>query len=98
MSSFYRQAFTVLTSDKLARALDVEREDPKAASPLWSWVTAAPGRWRTDVERSTPDRAAAGRGRGRDASHLGMVSGIPTGVILPISASTCRYSTRESPR
>jgi len=29
MSSFYRQAFTVLTSDKLARALDVEREDPK---------------------------------------------------------------------
>jgi hypothetical protein len=29
MSSFYRQAFTVLTSDKLARALDVEREDPR---------------------------------------------------------------------
>jgi hypothetical protein len=29
MSSFYRQAFTVLTSDRLARALDVEREDPK---------------------------------------------------------------------
>ncbi len=29
MSNFYRQAFTVLTSDKLARALDVEREDPK---------------------------------------------------------------------
>ncbi|MFO0890895.1 MAG: DUF1501 domain-containing protein [Isosphaeraceae bacterium] len=29
MNSFYRQAFTVLTSDRLARALDVEREDPK---------------------------------------------------------------------
>jgi hypothetical protein len=29
MSSFYRQAFTVLTSDKLARALDLEREDPR---------------------------------------------------------------------
>jgi hypothetical protein len=29
MSSFYRQAFTVLTSDKLARALNVEREDPR---------------------------------------------------------------------
>ncbi len=29
MSSFYRQAFTVLTSDKLAKALNVEREDPK---------------------------------------------------------------------
>ena len=29
MSSFYRKAFTVLTSDKLARALDVEREDPR---------------------------------------------------------------------
>jgi hypothetical protein len=29
MSSCYRQAFTVLASDKLARALDVEREDPK---------------------------------------------------------------------
>jgi hypothetical protein len=29
MSNFYRQAFTVLTSDRLARALDVEREDPK---------------------------------------------------------------------
>lgn len=29
MSSFYRQAFTVLTSDRLARALDVEREDPR---------------------------------------------------------------------
>jgi len=29
MSSFYRQAFTVLTSDKLAKALDVEGEDPK---------------------------------------------------------------------
>ena len=29
MDSFYRQAFDVLTSDKLAKALDVEREDPK---------------------------------------------------------------------
>ncbi len=29
MSAFYQQAFTVLTSDKLARALDVEREDPR---------------------------------------------------------------------
>lgn len=29
MSSFYHQAFTVLTSDKLAKALDVEREDPR---------------------------------------------------------------------
>jgi len=29
MSSFYRQAFTVLTSDRLAKALNVEREDPK---------------------------------------------------------------------
>src|SRR5262245_42469692 len=29
ISSCYRQAFTVLTSDKLARALDVEREDPR---------------------------------------------------------------------
>ena len=29
MSSFYRQALTVLTSDKLASALDIEREDLK---------------------------------------------------------------------
>jgi len=29
MNDFYRQAFDVLTSDKLARALDVEQEDPK---------------------------------------------------------------------
>jgi Protein of unknown function (DUF1501) len=29
MSSFYHQAFTVLTSEKLAKALNVEREDPK---------------------------------------------------------------------
>ena len=29
MNSFYRQAFTVLTSDKLAKALNVEREDPR---------------------------------------------------------------------
>jgi hypothetical protein len=29
MSGFHREAFTVLTSDRLARALDVEREDPR---------------------------------------------------------------------
>jgi hypothetical protein len=29
LDSFHRQAFTVLTSDRLARALDVEREDPR---------------------------------------------------------------------
>src|SRR5262249_24775976 len=29
MGSFYRQAFDVLTSGKLARALNVEREDPR---------------------------------------------------------------------
>ena len=29
MSNFYQKAFTVLTSDKLARALDVSREDPR---------------------------------------------------------------------
>jgi hypothetical protein len=29
MNCFYKQAFTLLTSDKLAQALNVEREDPK---------------------------------------------------------------------
>jgi hypothetical protein len=29
MNSFYQQAFTVLTSEKLAKALDVTREDPR---------------------------------------------------------------------
>jgi len=29
MTGFYRQAFDLLTSDKLARALDVEKEDPR---------------------------------------------------------------------
>jgi hypothetical protein len=29
MDGFYRQAFDLLTSDKLARALDVEKEDPR---------------------------------------------------------------------
>ena len=29
MDGFYRRAFDVLTSDKVARALDVEREDPR---------------------------------------------------------------------
>jgi hypothetical protein len=29
MTSFYQKAFTVLTSDKLAKALDVNREDPR---------------------------------------------------------------------
>ncbi|MBN9326932.1 MAG: DUF1501 domain-containing protein [Cellulomonas sp.] len=29
MNGFYQQAFDLLTSDKLARAIDVEREDPR---------------------------------------------------------------------
>ena len=41
MDSVYRRAFDVLTSDKVAKALDVSREDPQAARPLRHRLAAA---------------------------------------------------------
>ena len=67
MNGFYQQAFDVLTSDKLARALDVEREDPRLRDRYGDRLAEAPGRRRPDVERPAPDRPPAGRGRGARA-------------------------------
>ena len=63
MDEVYRRAFDVLTSDKVARALDVTHEDPAAARPLRHRLADAPGRRRPDVERPAPDRPATGRSR-----------------------------------
>ena len=41
MDSVYRRAFDVLTSDKVAKALDVTREDPRPPRPLRAWVQPA---------------------------------------------------------
>ena len=48
MEDVYRLTFDVLTSDKVARALDVSREDPRftgiatASAPRGTWATALP--------------------------------------------------------
>ncbi len=97
MSSFYRQALTVLTSDKLASALDVEREDLKlracygigsprhlgGGAPIWNDQLLIARRL---VEP------------GRDMSRSGTVSGIRTAAILLTFVNTCRCLTRVSRR
>lgn len=97
MSSFYRQALTVLTSDKLVSALDVEREDLKlracygigsprhlgGGAPIWNDQLLITRRL---VEP------------GRDVSRSGTVSGIRTAAILLTFVNACRCLTRVSRR
>ena len=64
MDGVYRRAFDVLTSDKVARALDVSREDPRLRDRYGIGSPQPPGRRRPDVERPVPDRPPTGRGRG----------------------------------
>ena len=64
MDGVYRRAFDVLTSDKVAQALDLSREDPRLRDRYGIGSPRHPGRRRADVERPVPDRPPAGRGRG----------------------------------
>ncbi len=67
MDSVYRRAFDVLTSSKVAEALDVDPRGPAAPRPLRQGLVEPPRRRRPDVERPAPDRPPAGRGRGPGA-------------------------------
>ncbi len=97
MDDVYRRAFDVLTSDKVAKALDVSREDPEVARPLRHRLVATPGRRRADVERPAPDRPPAGRSRGALCHSRLWILGHSRRRISVGSASTCRCSIRGSP-
>ena len=98
MDDVYRRAFDVLTSDKVARALDVSREDPRLRDRYGIGSPKHLGDARADVERPVPDRPPTGRGRGPLRHGRLRLLGHARGQLSACSASTCRCSTRGSRR
>ena len=92
LDAYHQQAFGILTSSKLAEALDLERGRPAAPRPLRPRLARAGRlrRRRAAAERLLPRRPAAGRGR-RPRASPGLR---PLGLARPAA----RHQLRERPR